>query len=212
MFTPADPARKSALKARFGLSEATIVYAGRLGVEKNIDEVVRAVAAAKDAVPSIGLAIAGHGSDEVRLRKLVAELGLESEVRFFGTLDKATLAQLFQSSELFATMSRSETQCLALIQAMACGLPALGADARALPEFISDRTGVLVEAGDPALLAAEMVRLLGDGARRRQLADGAWRAAQDFSPARIAALWETSYATLAMTARAARAGVAGCRA
>lgn len=210
MFKPAEPGRKSALKARLGLSDATIVYAGRLGVEKNIDDIVRAIATARETFPSIGLAIAGHGTDGDRLRKMAAGLGLDANVRFFGTLGKASLAELFQASDLFVTMSRSETQCLALTQAMACGLPVIGANSRALPEFISERTGVLVEEGNHVMLAAHMVRLLRDGPLGRRLADGAWRAAQSFSPARITAMWEACYDALSPR-RARSAACSGCR-
>ena len=117
---------------------------------------------------------------------------------------------MFQASDIFVTMSRSETQCLALTQAMACGLPVIGANSRALPEFISDDTEVLVEEGNHAMLAEHMVRLLRDGPLCRRLAEGAWRAAQSFSPDCIAASWEACYDTL--SARHDQRPInAGCR-
>ena len=131
------------IKTRLGLSDHTIVYAGRLGIEKNLDAVLRAVAISKQSYPSIRLVIAGHGADEGRLRNLAECLDLTSNVRFLGTLDKPVLSELFQGSDIFVTMSASETQCLALIQAMASGLPVIGANARALPEFINQSFGFL---------------------------------------------------------------------
>ena len=103
LFTPVGAEQRDALRARFGLRGPTITYAGRLGPEKNIDVLLRAVAALRDDGVAAELAIAGHGSHEPVLRAIATELGIAGQVRFLGTLAQDELARLLQS----VTFSRS---------------------------------------------------------------------------------------------------------
>ena len=132
LFTPARDDERDALRARFGLSGPTITYAGRLGPEKNIEVLLRAVATLRDSGVAAELAIAGHGSHEPILRALATELRIDQQVRFFGTLAQDELARLLRISDTFAIMSTSETQSMVLLQAMASGVPVVAADTRAL--------------------------------------------------------------------------------
>ena len=112
-----------------------ITYAGRLGAEKNIEVLVRAMAVLRDRGVFAKLMLAGHGAHEPILRSLVATLRIDRQVRFLGTLPQADLAPLLQASNVFAIMSTSETQSMVLLQAMACGLPVVAADSRACSVF-----------------------------------------------------------------------------
>jgi glycosyltransferase involved in cell wall biosynthesis len=149
--------------------------------------------AIKNRFPSVDFVIAGHGADEKRLRKLTVELDIVSCVKFFGTLSKNRLAKLFQASEIFVVMSTSETQCMALIQSMACGLPAIGAKSRALPEFIPEGTGFLVGEQDSTMLAERILLLLSNRKLRSQLGSRAHHFAQAFSIEKIVDHWENLY-------------------
>lgn len=184
---------RSALKKKFELSDATIVFAGRLGKEKKVDVILRAVAKVKTAIPAITFAIAGHGSERESLKELARTLGIEKNVIFTGTLDKTTLAELYRASEIFVIMSTSETQSMVLLQAMACGLPAIGARWRALPEYITPRTGMLVEPGDEETLAQKIIFLLKHPSERAKLRKGSLKFSHEFSAPLIAKQWERIY-------------------
>ena len=192
-FRPISQETKYTLRADLRLHGPTIVYAGRLGREKNIDAIFRALAVVRTCIPSTELAIAGHGSEESNLRDLARHLGIESGVRFLGTLSKSHLAKLFQASDVFVTMSTSETQCMALLQAMACGLPVIAADARALPEYVGSDRGFLVEPADIATLGQRLTALLTDPGLRWRLGEAGASYATQFSTDRIADRWETLY-------------------
>ena len=97
------------------------------------------------------LALAGHGSARRQLEALANNLGVASRVRFLGTLSAASLAEACQSADIFATASTSETQCMALLQAMSTGLPAVGARSRALVEYIPPDAGLLAEPATPPM-------------------------------------------------------------
>ncbi|MBI4094478.1 MAG: glycosyltransferase, partial [Candidatus Liptonbacteria bacterium] len=185
--------RRKAAKARYGFTDATAIYAGRLAHEKHIDVLLRAVARARSEVPRLMLALAGGGPEERPLRTLAARLGILSAVRFLGILDKPALAEAYNASELFTITSTSETQSLTMMQALSCGLPVVAVRARALPEYINRRNGVLVPPGDAALLAREIVRLIKHPQARKTLGMGARKSAQAFSPPHIAEAWERLY-------------------
>jgi 1,2-diacylglycerol 3-alpha-glucosyltransferase len=193
MFIPAATDERDALRARFGLNSPTITYAGRLGPEKNIDVLLRAVALLSDHGIAAELVIAGHGSHEPKLRKLAKELRIVPRVRFVGSLSQEDLARLLRASDIFAIMSTSETQSMVLLQAMASGVPVVAADTRALPEFVDATNGVLVDPHDPARLAGVLMDLLASPERRRQMGLSGRLAVGKYSIGTITDEWEALY-------------------
>ncbi len=180
-------------KKKFNLSNNTIVYAGRLSPEKNIDVILKAVALAKKNIKNINLAIAGSGKTENELKRLAKKLDLENEVKFLGTLSKVDLAKLYRASEIFSIASTSETQSMVLMQALACGLPAVAVDARALPEYVNEKNGYIVKAGDEKAMAEKFILLLENRELREKLGQGAYDFVQQFSAPNIAKEWERLY-------------------
>lgn len=193
LFRPPMPDEKPALKQQFGFTDATILYAGRLAIEKNIDVLIRAVALMADDVPDVMLALAGHGSHRDKLEKLAREAGVADRIRFLGTLDKTTLAEAFRAADVFAIASTSETQSMVLLQAMSSGLPAVGARWRALPEYIPDGTGLLAEPWKPPSFAMQLTTLLKQAPLRAQMGEKAAQLAQRFSIADVVDTWERLY-------------------
>jgi len=193
LFTSVAEAERQELCARFGLPGPTITYAGRLGPEKNIDVILHAIAALRDQGIAADLAIAGHGAHEPMLRALAAELRIGERVRFLGTLAPENLARLLQISDIFAMPSTSETQSMALLQAMACGAAVVAANSRALPEFVSPDNGVLVEPHDSARLAAAFSELLGSPDWRRRLGAAGRRSVERYGVETVTDEWEVLY-------------------
>lgn len=184
---------KLEFKRKFKLSENTIVYAGRLAPEKNIDVLIKAAAIVKKSTSNFNLAIAGSGHFESELKRLVKDLGIVNEVKFFGTLSHVDLAKLYQGAEVFAIASTSETQSLVLMQALACGLPAVVVDSRALPEYVNKKNGFVVRAGDEKAMAEKFVWLLRNQKLRQELGRSAAESIHQFSAPNIAQEWEKLY-------------------
>ena len=184
---------KNVLKKEYRLSPHTVLYTGRLAPEKKIDVTMRAIALAKKEIPDIQFAITGHGSAAQELKNLAKELGIEENVHFLGFVDKAIFPDLYRASDLFVIMSTAESQSLSLMQAMASGLPAIGADARALPEYIDKQSGVIVPVGDHHTLAKEMVRILNDKNLAYKLGQGGVRAVKQYHTDIIVSEWEKIY-------------------
>ncbi len=186
LFSPVSEEQKRVLKKKFALSDTVMVFAGRLGPEKNIDVLIRNLALLKERIPTISLAIAGHGSHGSALRKLAHSLGVEKHVKFFGTLSQSDLADLFKASDVFTIASTSETQSMTLLQAMACGLPSVGVNSRALPEYIRDTvTGLIAECGNEIQFATSVETILRNPQLRHSFGTAARTAASNYSIEKI---------------------------
>ncbi|MEM4327148.1 MAG: glycosyltransferase [Candidatus Diapherotrites archaeon] len=136
-------------KSSYFSNSFRLVYFGRIGFEKNIDVVIRALGVLRNKGVNANLSIIGFGPAEYSLKSLVSELCLSSFVSFLGSLPHDALPFVVSNHDVFVTASTIETQCLALIEAMALGLPCVGANARAIPEAITDgETGFLFAPGD----------------------------------------------------------------
>ncbi|HSB80937.1 MAG TPA: glycosyltransferase [Candidatus Methylomirabilis sp.] len=182
------------LKRAFGFSESTILYAGRLAPEKHLDLIVRAVASLASQAPGILLALLGSGSAEGDLRSLCRSLGVAERVRFLGYVpDLATVAEVYNASDVFAIPSTAETQSLAAMQAMACGLPVVGARSWGLREYITEANGLLVDPGDEHGLREALASLLRRPDARLRLGNGGRESVARFSAFAIAAEWEEVY-------------------
>jgi 1,2-diacylglycerol 3-alpha-glucosyltransferase len=184
---------KLALKKKFGFTAATIIHAGRLSDERSPEVIIKALAIIKKSVPKAMLAFAGKGTSEEKLKALASSLGIADSVKFLGFLDKPTLNQVYNASEVFAIASTGDTQSLVMMQAMAAGLPVVGVNARALPEYINPGNGFIVEPGDDRAMAEKLILLLKDKKLSKKLGVGARAYTEQFSEEAIAEKWEKIY-------------------
>ncbi len=183
---------KKELKNKFGFLEKTILYTGRLAKEKHIDDIIRALAIISKDLPNINLAISGHGSAEGDLKKLAEDLGIKEKVNFLGFVDKEIYPLVYKASDLFVVMSTAESQCISLILAMVTGLPVIGANARALPEYIGDN-GIIVEVGDYKKLAEEMIKIFSDNKLAKKFSEDGILSVKGYSALAVAKKWEEIY-------------------
>ncbi len=196
IFSPVSAERQLDLKKELGFSDQTITFAGRLASEKKINIILQAVALVKEKIPNINFALVGNGQDLKLLTQLATTLEIKESVKFLGRLDQAKLAQIFQASEIFVTASTSETQGMTVLQAMACGRPAIGVRSGALPEYINNYNGLIVEPDKPEALAAAIEGLLNDAARQKSLGVRAFQDVQSFSREKITDRWENIFQEL----------------
>jgi 1,2-diacylglycerol 3-alpha-glucosyltransferase len=189
-FKPADGETKIALKKKFNLSANTVLYTGRLAEEKNVDVIVHAISVAREKIPDITFAVTGHGNAEKKLKELSRKLGLAKNILFFGYVEKDVFADLYRAADIFAVMSTAETQCIGMMQAMATGLPVIGANAWGLPEYINPQNGYVIEPGDHKALAKKIINLLKNQEIRATLGQGGLKYVEKFSIKNITAEWE----------------------
>lgn len=184
---------KNWLRKKFNFPEQTIIHAGRLASERNIDVILRAIPIVKKEIPGVCLALAGRGAAESNLKNLSISLGIEKNVSFLGFLEKAALAEAYNASKIFVITSTTDTQSMVMMQAMACGLPVIAVKEGGPAEYIKKDNGFLIEAGDYRALAKKIIFLLKNGYEAKKLGGGARKLACKFSPPEIAAEWEKIY-------------------
>jgi len=106
-------------------ADFTVLYAGRLGPEKNIGYLLKAFSALLKQEPSAILWIAGHGPEGPALEALCRQLGIIKQVKFLGFLDHPTLAGYYAACDVFVLPSLVETQGLVVMEAMWFGRPVI---------------------------------------------------------------------------------------
>ena len=128
---------------------------------KGVDDLIAAMPAILAAEPAARLRVVGRGDDQQRLEALARNLGLAGgPVYFFGYVTDRQLQAEMAACRLFALPSGREGFGLVFLEAMAHGRPCLGARAGGVPEIITDQTGVLVEFGNVASVAAGCIGAL----------------------------------------------------
>lgn len=142
-----------------------VLTPARLDAQKGHRFLFEAIAEVPDAI----FVLAGEGPERESLEALAAQLGISERVRFLGR--REDVPQLLAACDVFALPSLYEGSSLAVLEAMAVGVPVVSSAIGGTDELIEDgESGLLVPPGDAAALAAALRRVLGDGELRRRLA------------------------------------------
>jgi len=167
-------------RARHGIAanRPVALFVGRAAHEKNIGFLIDALPHALRDCPDALLLVAGEGPALPALRRQAATLGVAGNVRFVGYLDRRDeLPDCYAAADLFVFSSRTETQGLVLLEAMAAGLPVLAFAALGTREIVEPRRGALPAPQEVAAFGACLAELLNDPARRHAMSE----AARDFA-------------------------------
>ncbi len=174
-------------------AEYDLISAGRLAPERKTKVIIKALPLVKKKFPNVKLALAGRGIEERGLKQLIHKLGLDNNVVFLGFVNQPALNQAYNSSKIFVITSTSETQSLVMMQAMAAGLPVIGVRAMALPEYLDNNHGILVDPDNSDLLAEKIIYLLENREIREKMGQNASVFVQKFSISNIVKEWENIY-------------------
>jgi len=182
-FAPPSAEQRAAARRELDLDAEQIAVGsvGALEMRKGHRYLLDALAEVQSRHPAIRGYIAGDGSQRAALEQQAQRLGLGDTVRFIGSIgDPRTL---FWAIDIFVQPSVMEGLGVALLEAMACGLPAIASRAGGMAEVIEDRrSGLMVAAADSAALAQAIEELAESPAMRLSLGNEArHQAAQNFS-------------------------------
>jgi glycosyltransferase involved in cell wall biosynthesis len=167
------------LRRRHGFDGPTLVFAGRLSLQKALDVALRAVAACE----GVALVVAGDGPERPRLDRLVAELGLGDRVRFLGAQPRETVLELLAAADAEVLSSGWENFPHALIEGLAVGTPVISTGGGGVGEIVDDEVnGLLVPPDDPDALAAAIRRFFADEDLRTRLREAAAGSVARFAP------------------------------
>ena len=154
---------------------------GRFVEEKDYSTLLRAAAQLRQGGTAFRLCLLGDGPQRGRLQQEVVDLGLETCVTLPGS--QRDVASWLAGFDIFAMSSTREGQPLALLEAMAAGLPIVATHVGGIPQTVeAGREGLLVEPRNPGALAEALRQLMGDYARRIEMgARARQRVERDFS-------------------------------
>ena len=178
-----------AFRQRHGIApdRPVLVHVGRVAHEKNIDFLLRMLTRVRAAIPDVLLIIAGEGPASGHLQRLATRLGLDRNILFLGYLDRRnTLLDCYCGGDAFVFASRTETQGLVLLEAMALGLPVVSTAVMGTRDILECGRGALVAREDEAEFASCVVGLLLDPASRRRLSGEATSYACEWAAPRMA--------------------------
>jgi len=139
-------------RKKYGIesSRPMLLYVGRVAFEKNISFLFEMIKVLVKCYPNLLLVVAGEGPAETVLKRLAVTLKIEANVQFIGYLDRTTeLNACYKSADVFVFSSKSETQGLVLLEAMAQGTPVV-----AIAEL--GTTSILIE-GEGAMIAPDNI-------------------------------------------------------
>ena len=186
------------MKAALGIPRGapTIGHVGRLAPEKNLDFLARAVASAMKREPKAHFLLVGGGPSMRAIQERFEEEGLLDRLRAVGPLSGRLLVSAFRAIDAFAFASKTETQGMVMVEAMAAGAPVVALDAPGARETVRDgENGRLLAREDDKEFAEALIWTLKRGDRERKamkraMAATAERMSLDRSADRVLKLYE----------------------
>lgn len=181
-----DDSDPASLKGSLGLQFKTVGYMGSLREEKGLEWLLRSVA----KVPiNLSLLFVGKGPLEFRLRKLSAELGMESRLKIIPDVERREFKKFYRAMDVMvlpslSTLSWREPFDPVLIEAMSVGLPVVASRSGEIPNEVGDGA-VLIPEKDQAALTEALSKILNDEAFRTGLIQKGKERAEFYNPKKM---------------------------
>ncbi len=142
----------------------------------------------------VHLVVAGTGPDAKALQTLAQQLGISQRVTFLGFVPDEQLVPLYRLADFFVMPSVAELQSLATLEAMACGLPVIAADAGALPELVKPgQNGYLFQPDKSDQLARALEGMLKQPQQWQAMGQHSLEIAAQHEYQQVLNRWETLY-------------------
>ena len=152
-FVPGD---RTAQRRSLDLTARTLLSVGHLIERKGHDIAIKAL----PFMENTHLLIVGTGPEEAALRRVAAELGVASRVRFVGAVQQQALKDYYGAADALVLASSREGWANVLLEAMACGTPVVASDVWGTPEVVAaPEAGVLMKERTPQALASAVEQL-----------------------------------------------------
>jgi glycosyltransferase involved in cell wall biosynthesis len=183
------PGNRIAFREKFGIAQERpmLLFVGRVAHEKNIDFLIKVVDQVRKEVVDILFVIAGEGPARASLEQEVSKLALGQNVRFIGYLDRHTeLNSCYSAADIFIFSSRTETQGLVLLEAMAQALPVISTAELGTRDVLQDGAGVWIAQEELSDFSNNILKMLAHAQVRGELGDLGRAYANEWSAAKQA--------------------------
>lgn len=206
---PLSGAERAAVRIELGVPEdaSLVLSVGRLHPQKGFPDLLRAFERIVAVQPNAHLRIAGTGRMQGELSRQIESSGLSDRVQLLGL--RRDVPRLLGASDVYVSAALWEGLPVAILEAMASGLPVVATRVGDVPRVVGPGMGALVEAGDPGGLADAAIPLLADPAlRRRQGIAARAHVRAHFGSEAWAARWLAVYSDLVGARATVPAGTA----
>jgi glycosyltransferase involved in cell wall biosynthesis len=200
--------RTETASASRGTAGPEILFLSRLDPKKNLEALLRAVAALGPELAGARLSIAGDGAPDyvASLKRLAVSLGVEDRIMWHGQVDAPGKQALLAAADIFVLPSFSENFGLAAAEALAAGLPCILGRGVAIAEPAEAAGAAIVVGPEPEAVLAALTRLLNDPGLRRDMGRRARdHAAANYSTAAMAQALIALYQSVQRTPNGASA-------
>jgi glycosyltransferase involved in cell wall biosynthesis len=184
-----EPGDRAAFRDKYGIPQdrPVLLFLGRVAHEKNIGFLLKMLVQVKKEIADVLLVIAGEGPARESLQQEVRELGLGDNVSFLGYLDRHTeLNSCYRAADIFVFSSRTETQGLVLLEAMAQGTPVVSTAELGTRDVLRDGLGVWIAKEEEHDFSGKVIKMLGDAEALKDLSASGREYAHTWSASRQA--------------------------
>ena len=151
-----------------------ILYVGRIDPEKSLDILVNSFKKLLKEAPKAHLVMVGDGTAREKLEKMIKRKKLGSQTHFIGRVIGDDLSQIYRTGTVFVITSKTETQSIVLMEAMASGLPAIAVNAGAVTELVKDgENGFIFEPNDTTGIASGINTIISNKELREKMSKNA---------------------------------------
>lgn len=183
------------LREKYAIShdKHILLCVGRLGKEKSIDFVIKAFAVVHRQKPDTVLILIGEGSDSDVLNKLCNKLEIKDSVIFAGNLSYQQTIDAYKSSDLFIFASKTETQGLVVVEALAAGLPVVTVNVSPFKEILTDGESAILRPFDVKEFSKGILNLLDNEVLKEKLSKNGRLVAEGLSITKLSSKFEKLY-------------------
>ena len=180
-----------------------LLFLGRVAHEKNIGFLLKVLDRVRKQIPEVLFLVAGEGPARQSLEHEASGLGLDDNISFIGYLDRHTeLNHCYRASDIFIFSSRTETQGLVLLEAMAQGIPVVSTAELGTKDVLRDGLGVWIAKENLDDFSEKVVKMLKDADIRKSLGESGREYAHGWSASKQAERMLTFYHAIVSQYRA----------
>lgn len=182
-FQGIDPGEVANLRRSLGISdEKVLISVSRLSTEKNIDFMIEAAASLKRLSPvPFRFLLIGDGNERQRLQQRIAQLQLGDSVTLLGSVPPDEMPAYYKLGDAFLFASKSETQGMVILEAMAASLPVVAVRSSGIDDVVQQGINGFKTAENQEAWQERVLQLLRDDALREKLGANALEFARQFS-------------------------------
>ncbi len=184
-----------------GKEQKIILCVGRLAKEKSQDFIIQSFKEVHKRYPDAILCLVGDGPKRDEYEKHVKKFHLTGKVIFTGTIPLSEMPKVYADADLFVFASKTETQGLVVMEALASGVAVIAVDDAVYDDLIKNNSNGILTLKNKAAFAAEIIHLLENDTARNKISKQAKITAQKFSIETTVNQMEKIYLHLIMTNR-----------